>query len=69
MSKLVPNPKTLFLYRRLLQTMMKAFDGDFEMFHKVRLEARKKIMEHKDETDPIKIQDHIFFGEEIRDFL
>ena len=26
-------------------------------------------MENSKETDPIKIQDHIFFGEENRDFL
>jgi complex III assembly factor LYRM7 len=34
-----------------------------------RLEARKKILENKNEVDAIKIQNHIFFGEEIRDFL
>lgn len=49
--------------------MMKTFDKDVEMFHRVRIEARKRITINKDETDPVKIQDHIFFGEEIRDFL
>lgn len=35
--------------------MMKAFPKDYEMFHRCRLECRKKIVENKDETDPIKI--------------
>jgi complex III assembly factor LYRM7 len=35
---------TLMLYRRLLKTMMKVFDGDYEMFHKSRIEARYKIL-------------------------
>ena len=39
------------------------------MFHRVRIDARKKIMENAQETDPVKIQNHIFFGEEARDFL
>ena len=39
------------------------------MFHQCRIEARKKINENKNETDISKIQDHIFFGEEIRDYL
>ena len=64
-----PNANTLKFYRRLLYSMMKAFPGDVEMFHRVRLEARRKIMEHKEETDPVKIQNHIFYGEEARDFL
>jgi complex III assembly factor LYRM7 len=49
--------------------MMKVFDRDPAMFHRVRIEARKKIIENAGERDPIKIQDHIFFGEETRDFL
>lgn len=39
------------------------------MFHRIRLEARAKILEHKDETDEIQIQNKIFFGEETRDFM
>lgn len=31
---MVPNIKTMSFYRRLLKTMMKAFDGDYTMFHK-----------------------------------
>ncbi len=34
-----------------------------------RIEARKEIVKNKDEVDPIKIQNLIFRGEEIRDFL
>jgi len=49
--------------------MMKGFPGDYVMFHKCRIDCRKKILESKDETDPVKIQDHIFFGEEIRDMI
>ena len=49
--------------------MMKSFPGDYTMFHESRLEARKKINENKDEKDPIKLQEHLFFGEEIKDFL
>ena len=60
---------TLMLYRRLLKTMMVTFDGDYEMFHRTRLEARKQILENKNLTDPIQIQDKIFFGDGIRDFL
>ena len=69
MSLNIPNRKTLAFYRRLLHTMMKTFDGDYVMFHKVRLEARKEILKNKNEIDPIKIQNHIFFGEEARDLL
>lgn len=60
---------TLALYRRLLHTMMKVFNGDFNMFHKVRLETRKKIFENRNETDEVKIQNLIFDGEEARDLL
>lgn len=60
---------TLMFYRRLLKTMMVTFDGDYEMFHRLRIEARKKILESKDLTDPVQIQDKIFFGEEARNLL
>ncbi|KAM3135576.1 hypothetical protein pb186bvf_012247 [Paramecium bursaria] len=48
---------------------MKSFDGDPEMFHRVRIECRKRIVENKNESDIVKIHEHIFFGEESRDFL
>jgi complex III assembly factor LYRM7 len=60
---------TLMLYRRLLKTMMITFNGDYEMFHRSRIEARRKILENKELTDPVEIQNKIFFGDEIRDFL
>lgn len=49
--------------------MMKAFDGDYEMFHRCRIEARKKIIENKDLRDPVQIQEKIYVGEEAKDFL
>lgn len=57
-----PHLGTLKFYRRLLKTMMSVFDGDYEMFHKTRLEARQKILENKALTDPVEIQNKIFFG-------
>jgi complex III assembly factor LYRM7 len=60
---------TLMFYRRLLKTMMKTFTGDYNMFHQTRIEARRKIREHADLRDPVEIQEKIFFGEEVRDFL
>jgi hypothetical protein len=47
--KIPPNIKTLSFYRRLLHSMMKTFSKDVSMFHRVRIEARKKILENKDE--------------------
>mmetsp|Transcript_4759 Transcript_4759/g.5198 ORF Transcript_4759/g.5198 Transcript_4759/m.5198 type:complete len:118 (-) Transcript_4759:67-420(-) len=69
MSIKIPYAGTLLFYRRLLKTMMRTFDGDVEMFHKVRLEARREILKNKDEKDEVKVQNFIFYGEEIRDFL
>lgn len=69
MAQRIPNRDTLAFYRRLLKTMMEVFDGDYVMFHKCRLEARKKILESKDLNDELEIQEKIFFGEETRDFL
>jgi complex III assembly factor LYRM7 len=68
MSTFVHKP-TLMFYRRLLKTMMKTFVGDYNMFHQCRLEARKKIKENEELRDPVDIQEKIFFGEEVRDFL
>lgn len=48
---------------------MKSFVNDYNMFHQCRIEARKKIKESADLRDPIDIQQKIFFGEEVRDFL
>jgi len=49
--------------------MMVTFQGDYQTFHIVRLEARQKILEHKHLTDEIDIQKQIFYGEECRDLL
>lgn len=68
MSKFVHLP-TLMFYRRLLKTMMKTFTADYNMFHQCRIEARKKIRQSSQLRDPVAIQDKIFEGEEIRDFL
>lgn len=44
MSKFVYTPTVAF-YRRFLKTMMKVFENDYEMFHKVRIEASEVIRE------------------------
>lgn len=51
----VPYVGTLKFYRRMLKTMMKVFDGDPEMFHRVRLEVRSKIRENQEERDELKV--------------
>jgi hypothetical protein len=48
----VPNPKTLAMYRRLLKAVGRVFDGDFEMFHKTRIEIRRSIETSSDIQDP-----------------
>ena len=48
---------------------MKTFNGDPEMFHRVRLEVRKKTYEHSELRDPVEIQKQIFFAEDARSFL
>lgn len=65
----LPYKGTMMFYRRLLKTMMKTFDGDYEMFHRLRIESRREIIKNKDELDEVKIQNLIFYGEEVRDFL
>jgi hypothetical protein len=35
---------------------MKAFVGDYNMFHQCRIDARKKIKENADLRDPVEIQ-------------
>ena len=64
-----PYKPTLALYRRILKTMMQSFSGDYEMFHRCRIETRKKILEHQAETDVVQIHNHIFLGEEAREFM
>lgn len=53
----------------MLKTMMRTFEGDYEMFHRSRIEARRLILENKELTDEVEIQDKIFIGEEARELL
>ena len=55
-----PNLKTLTMYRRMLKSMMDVFDGDYEMFHRARIEVRRSIEEHKSITDPKEINELLF---------
>ncbi len=57
---IVPYTKTLGMYRRMLKSMMVVFKGDYEMFHRCRMEIRNSIIQHKDETDPAKINEILF---------
>jgi complex III assembly factor LYRM7 len=50
------NKDTMGFYRRLLKSMMITFKGDYEMFHRVRLEAKQKIRENKELKDELQIQ-------------
>ena len=52
MTNFVHKP-TLMFYRRLIKTMMKTFVGDSVMFHRCRIDARKKIMESSHLRDPV----------------
>lgn len=52
MSGFIHKP-TLMLYRRFLKTMMKTFTGDRIMFHRCRIDVRKKIMEYSELRDPV----------------
>lgn len=60
---------TLSFYRRSIKTLMKIFENDYENFHRVRIETRKRIMENKNLTNEIEILDKICEGEDIRDFF
>ena len=42
----VPNPKTMMMYRRFLKAMMRVFKGDYEMFHRSRIALRANIQEY-----------------------
>jgi len=66
MSVQVPNPKTLGMYRRMLKSLMVVFKGDYEMFHRSRLEIRRSIIDLKDEQDPLRVNEALFQFEEGR---
>ncbi len=44
----------------MLKSMQIVFAGDFEMFHKCRLEIRRSIVMTKDERDVAKINEMLF---------
>lgn len=69
MSIKVPNPKTLMMYRRMLKSMQRVFQGDHEMFHRARIEMRKSIVASKDIEDPAKVAELLFQYEETRRIL
>ena len=48
------------MYRRMLKSMMRVFDGDFEMFHRARMEFRQSINDNAHETDPAKVNALLF---------
>ena len=60
---------TLSFYRRLLKTLMKVFENDFENFHKTRIEAKRMIKQNSQLEDEMEILDKIYEGEEAREFL
>ena len=57
------------MYRRMLKSMMRVFEGDYEMFHRARIEVRASIESHRDERDPSKINELLFQYEESRRIL
>ncbi|CAI2383704.1 unnamed protein product [Moneuplotes crassus] len=65
----VPNPKTMMMYRRMLKAMMRAFKGDYEMFHMSRIEFRKNILEYKDIQTKKELNKVLFGFEEGRRML
>jgi hypothetical protein len=60
MSIRAPNPKTLMMYRRMLKSMQRVFAGDYEMFHRARIEMRKSIEASKDIEDQQKVAELLF---------
>ncbi len=57
------------MYRRMLKSMQVVFAGDFDMFHRCRIEIRNSIIQQKDEKDPAKINELLFQYEETRRIL
>jgi len=67
--KEVPHLKTLTMYRRMLKSMQIVFEGDFEMFHRARIEFRRSIEDQKEERDLAKVNELLFQYEETRRIL
>lgn len=57
------------MYRRMLKSMMRVFDGDFEMFHRARIEVRRSIEDQKDLRNVSEINELLFQYEESRRIL
>ena len=57
------------MYRRMLKSFQTIFKGDFEMFHRSRIELRRSIEAHKDESDAQKVNELLFQYEETRRLL
>lgn len=53
----------------MLKTMMVVFKGDFEMFHRARIEVRRSIELTKDERELAKVNELLFQYEEARRVL
>ena len=60
MSVQIPYKKTLGMYRRMLKSMQVVFKGDFDMFHRCRIEIRRSIQDTSEERDPAKINELLF---------
>lgn len=65
----MPHVKTLLMYRRMLKSMMDVFDGDYEMFHRARIEVRQSIESQKDLTSTSEVNELLFQYEESRRIL
>jgi hypothetical protein len=57
------------MYRRMLKSMMRVFDGDYEMFHRARMEVRQSIETQKDMRSVSEVNDMLFQYEESRRIL
>jgi hypothetical protein len=49
--------------------MMRVFDGDFEMFHRARIEVRRSVEDQKDLRNVSEINELLFQYEESRRIL
>ncbi len=65
----VPNPRTVAMYRRLLKSMMRVFKGDYEAFHRIRIQARKEILKNSEITTQAELNQKLFEAEEARNLL
>jgi hypothetical protein len=53
----------------MLKSMMRVFDGDYEMFHKARIEVRQSIETQKDMRSVSEVNETLFQYEESRRLL